>query len=111
MKRITDDHPLRAYLATLSVQEQHAYCHASGTKLGYVRKFLSCMRRHNRQVLVDVRIVAGLVANSRGCVPFDSLRPDVDWTVVRTELERAHRRSRIHVSRDRAVDAVASEHA
>lgn len=90
MNRVNSDHPLRAYLASLTVQQQHAYCFASGTKLGYLRKYLSKLRRHNRSLQVDVGVVSRLVANSQGRVTFASLRPDVDWDCVRSELQRTH---------------------
>jgi hypothetical protein len=82
------DHSLYAYLASLSVLDQRAYCRAAGTSLGYLRKFLSLLHHHGRHMQMDVRIVAALVAHSQGRVTFASMRPDVDWGCVRRELQR-----------------------
>jgi hypothetical protein len=62
---------LRAYLATLSPDEQSAYAIRCGTTIGYLRKALSTKPR------LDGALVRQLDEQSNGSVSRIDLRPDI----------------------------------
>ena len=62
---------LRAYLATLSTDDQAAYAKRCGTTIGYLRKALSTKPR------LDGALVRKLDEQSAGQVSRYDLRPDV----------------------------------
>ena len=62
---------LRAYLATLSPEEQSGYAIRCGTTIGYLRKALSTKPR------LDGALVRRLDEESEGSVSRIDLRPDI----------------------------------
>jgi hypothetical protein len=62
---------LRAYLATLSVQDQAAYAKRCGTSIGYLRKALSTKPN------IDGGLVRRLADESGDAVKREELRPDI----------------------------------
>jgi len=73
---------LREFLKTLSPCEQAKYAERSGTTIGYLRKALSVASRDESFKLGE-SIAIGLDRESKGKVPCESLRPDVDWEYLR----------------------------
>lgn len=62
---------LRAYLATLTPDEQAAFAVRAGTTLGYLRKALSVQPR------LDGALVRRLWVESDGAISRHDLRPDI----------------------------------
>lgn len=74
---------LRAYLKTLSPDDQAKYAQRCGTTLGYLRKVLSVSSKSEEPFKLGESIVIALDRESGGAVPCESLRPDVDWGYLR----------------------------
>lgn len=72
---------LRAYLATLSPDEQSTYAASCGTTIGYLRKALSTKPR------LDGALVRLLDEQSGGAVDRTDLRPDI-WPRSQPSDER-----------------------
>lgn len=76
-----DMEKLRAYLKTLSPDDQARYAQRCGTTIGYLRKRLSVGGR------IGESIAIALDRESEGAVPCDSVRPDVDWKYLRGSVK------------------------
>lgn len=86
MKSDHTNPPLHQYLGSLSPQGRQRYARQCGTTIAYLRKHLSQRTR------IDVSLAVQLVAHSDGRVSFESLRPDVDWALVRSYIPSPHQR-------------------
>lgn len=68
---------LRAYLKTLTPDQQEAFAVRCGTTIGYLRKAMS-----KRQEL-GTEIVIAIERESGGQVRCEDMRPNVDWAYIR----------------------------
>ena len=88
MKVIDDGNELREFLGRCSVAEQERFAHDCGTTLNYLRKHLS------KRTKMDVTLAARVAHQSRRVVPLSTLRPDVDWDLVRRLIPAPRRADR-----------------
>lgn len=65
------------YLNSLTTAEQAEYAARCNTSVGYLRKAVSVGQR------ISEALCVALDRESGGAVPFEILRPDVDWDYVR----------------------------
>lgn len=79
---------LRAYLNSLSTDDQYFFARRCGTTIGYLRKALSVGA--TRRLGTDICIA--LERESKGAVRCEDLRPDVNWEYVRSQSTRTRRR-------------------
>lgn len=82
---------LRAYLNSLSTDDQYFFARRCGTKIGYLRKALS---RNSR---IGPEICIALERESKGAVTCQDLRPELNWEYIRAQLA-ARPRSRQRAS-------------
>ncbi len=68
---------LRAYLKTLSPDDQDAFAKRVGTTIGYLRNALSTGKR------LGPNLVIAIERETNGAVRCEDLRPDVPWHVLR----------------------------
>lgn len=68
---------LSVHLAGLAPAEREAFALACGTTLGYLRKALSTNQRLGESLCINIE------RESRGRVPCEDMRPDVDWAYLR----------------------------
>ena len=73
---------LRAYLSSLSTEEQVAYAKRCRTSIGYLRKAISKGQR------LGTTLCVCLDRESGRAVRFEELRPDADWDYVRSTVDR-----------------------
>ena len=69
--------PLLEYLNSLSTADQVVFATACGTTVGYLRKAVSAGQRISAETCINIE------RESCGVVMCETLRPDVDWGVVR----------------------------
>ena len=74
---------LREYLNSLPVAEQIEYADRCDTKVGYLRKAISTNQK------IGEWLVVKLEKESGGKVRCEDIRPDVDWTYLRSTKRRA----------------------
>lgn len=79
---------LREYLNSLSTDEQAAFVQRCGTSLSYLRKAISIEQKLRVPLAIDIERESG------GAVRCEQLRPDVDWTQLRSAPKK-HRRPHI----------------
>jgi DNA-binding transcriptional regulator YdaS (Cro superfamily) len=72
---------LRAYLSSLSTEEQAAYAKRCKTSVGYLRKAISQGQRLSADLCIN------LDRESARAVRFEDLRPEADWDYVRRTTE------------------------
>lgn len=73
---------LREYLNELPAEERKRFCERCGTSVGYLRKAIS------RGQLIGEKLCINIDRESRGAVPVESLRADVDWAYLRNSSRR-----------------------
>lgn len=71
---------LLAYLNNLPKAERHAYVTRCETSEGYLRKAISKGQRLGESLCIN------LDRESSGAVRCEDLRPDVDWSYLRTAM-------------------------
>lgn len=70
-------HVLRAFLNGLTRLQQDTFAQRCGTTVGYLRKVLSTGQAIGAELCINIE------RESLGAVPCESMRPDVDWAVLR----------------------------
>jgi DNA-binding transcriptional regulator YdaS (Cro superfamily) len=73
---------LRAYLNSIPIAEQREFAARCGTTLGYMRKAITKRQRF------DARLCVSVDRESKGLVPVEETRPDVDWAYLRGTSRR-----------------------
>lgn len=68
---------IRTYLNSLPVAQQEKFAADCGTTLGYLRKALSTGEDIRESVVINME------RESKGAIPCEKVRPDVDWAVLR----------------------------
>ncbi|MDR3353365.1 MAG: helix-turn-helix domain-containing protein [Zoogloeaceae bacterium] len=68
---------LRAYINSLSPQQQQGFAERCGTSIGYLRKALSVKPNLSESLCINIE------RESAGAVTCEELRPDVDWAYLR----------------------------
>lgn len=68
---------LRAYINSLSPQQQQGFAERCGTSIGYLRKALSVKPNLSESLCINIERESG------GAVTCEELRPDVDWAYLR----------------------------
>ena len=84
---------LRAFLNSISVQEQESFARKCGTSRMYLRKVVSNGKGLNH--LTSIR----LEVESSGAICAESVCPDFDWHLLRAWASGAHKRKRNQQSR------------
>ena len=85
---------LRAYINSLSPQEQQGFAERCGTSIGYLRKALSVKPNLSESLCINIE------RESSGAVTCEELRPDVDWAYLRGTGAKPHPDRRDHERRD-----------
>lgn len=73
---------LLAYLNALPVEGQESFAERCGTTVGYLRKVISTGQRLGESICINIE------RESKREITCESLRPDVDWAVLRGTAKR-----------------------
>ena len=79
---------LRAFLNSISVQEQESFARKCGTSRMYLRKVVSNGKGLNHLTSIKLEV------ESSGAICAESVCPDFDWHLLRAWASGAHKRKR-----------------
>lgn len=75
---------LRAYLKRLEPSAQRTFADKCGTTIGYLRKKISLSNTSKKPQRLGEHIVIAMERESCGEIRCEQMRPDVDWSVLRS---------------------------
>lgn len=73
---------LKTYLSQLNIPEREAFARRCGTTIGHLRNVAYGYKPASETLAINVD------RESRGEVPVEELRPDVDWEYLRSRSEK-----------------------